>query len=370
MEQELSAHDQREALMKAERKGRKAVEKQARALQQLVIEYASPEAIKPNPWNPNRQSEHDFELLLRSMEEDGFTQPVVCVRLTEEDFEVDKIRDAGYLSVGDVMIVDGEHRWRAGSKLGYSEIPYVITPMSASQAMIATLRHNRARGSEDIELAADVLRDLQALGSIEWAQDSLMLDDVELNRLLEDIAAPEALADENHSGAWEPDSSVDPEGEALSVEAKVGHAPSGDWTKAASPAAVEAARQREQRMADAHTEEQRRMVAQDTRKDFYRLSLVFAGEEATLVKDTLGGAPAEALVGLCSEKAGIEQALKDEGWVTIDSVIGQRMIPADAAAVLLEAKQRMTREGVINERNAFQVLEYLAAEYLGGAEQG
>ena len=79
------------------------------------------------------------------------------------------------------------------------EIPVVFVDMSVEQMRIATLRHNKARGSHDIELEAAVLRDLQQLGAIEWAQDSLMLDDVELDRLLNDVAAPNELHSENYS---------------------------------------------------------------------------------------------------------------------------------------------------------------------------
>lgn len=367
-ETEMTASEQREALMKAERKAKKEIAKTNQVLSALAIEYVRIDEIKPNPWNPNRQSEHDFELLMRSMEEDGFTQPVVCVRLTEDDFEDDRIKNAGTLAVGDVMIVDGEHRWRAASRLGYETIPVAIAPMGAVQARIATLRHNRARGSEDIELAADVLRDLEALGAKEWGLDSLGMDEMEWDRLIEDISAPEALADEEHGQAWEPDSGVDPEGEELSVEARVGLAPSGEWLKAATPAAVDAARDRETALAAAKTDEQRRMVQRDTAREFHRVSLVFAGEEGKLVKDVLGGAPAEKLAEMCRVEAGAEAKLKEDGWVLIDSVIGGRMIPAEVAAVLVEAREKMNQaegtEGAIGKRNGFQLLEYLAAEYL------
>lgn len=377
---DLTTPEQRAALSKAERKGRKKVEQTSRQLEKLVIEYVTPDSIKPNPWNPNRQSEHDFELLCRSMEDDGFTQPVVCARLTEADFEdmIDeetgdpipsKIKECGYLEVGDILIVDGEHRWRAGTKLDFSEIPITVTPMRAAQAMIATLRHNRARGSEDIGLAGEVLRDLQALGATDLALDSLMMDEDEFNRLMQiaDETAAEVLADEEHGASWEPDRSVNPDGEDITEAATTGEAPSGSWTRAGSAAAVAAVRDRETRLAAAKTEEQRAMVRKDSDKTFHRVSLIFAGEEGELVNDVLGGAPAQALVQLCADKKGVETALKLEGWVAIDSVIGQRMIPAEAARVLAEAKAKMEADGTITKKNAFQVIEYLAAEFLAGA---
>ena len=62
----------------AKPKGRAAIEKKNRVLEELSIEYAPIDSIKPNDYNPNRQSEHDFELLVRSMREDGFTQPIIA----------------------------------------------------------------------------------------------------------------------------------------------------------------------------------------------------------------------------------------------------------------------------------------------------
>ena len=164
------------------KKGKKEIDKKNVSLKELAIEYVSVDSIKPNNYNPNRQSEHDFELLLKSMEEDGFTQPIIVQQSTK-------------------MIVDGEHRWRAATVLGYTEIPVVFVEMTPEQMRIATLRHNRARGSEDLELSVQVLRDLQELGALDWAQDSLMLSDDEINRLLDDIPVPEALAND-HIISW------------------------------------------------------------------------------------------------------------------------------------------------------------------------
>ena len=157
-----------------DKKGRKEIAKRTNALERLVIEYVSVASIRPNSYNPNQQSDHEFELLVRSIDEDGFTQPIVCQQATRE-------------------FVDGEHRWTAAIVHHYLrkngleisttncreardrrfevldaslEIPVVFVDMSVEQMRIATLRHNKARGSHDIELEAAVLRDLQQLGGL------------------------------------------------------------------------------------------------------------------------------------------------------------------------------------------------------------
>jgi ParB-like chromosome segregation protein Spo0J len=81
------------------------VQRAAEALPTLKVEYVPIDSVFPNEYNPDRQSEHDFELLCRSVEENGFTTPIV--------------RDGR-------KIADGEHRWRAAHVLGYQEIPVVF----------------------------------------------------------------------------------------------------------------------------------------------------------------------------------------------------------------------------------------------------
>src|SRR5262245_17951783 len=98
-------------------KGQATIEKANARLEQLAIEYVRPADIKPNDYNPNRQNDHEFLLLKRSIQEDGFTQPVIVGK--------------------DGVIVDGEHRWSAGQDLGLATIPIVRVPMEGAQARIA-----------------------------------------------------------------------------------------------------------------------------------------------------------------------------------------------------------------------------------------
>lgn len=296
--------------MPARRKGQAVLDKKNQALERLAIEYVPIRSIHPNTYNPNRQSEHEFTLLLRSILEDGFTQPVLVAQC-DQDHECHGV------------IVDGEHRWRAvqvlasirayAKSIGKSaeelteaewaegrafplpedaDIAVVKMPMGEAQAKIATLRHNRARGSEDIEMATDVLRDLEKLGALEWAADSLDLSDTELQRLLEDIPAPEALAGEEFTEAWTPSTGTD-EGARGQVTPSL-YADSTD-------AGADAARRNHERLAAAKNDQERQEVLKS--KDVFRLSLTFGDDEAAIVRKGLGDRPAVTILGWCKSQA-------------------------------------------------------------------
>lgn len=267
---------------RTEQKGRKAVEKHSEKLERLQVEYVPVDSIQPNEYNPNRESDHEFTLLLNSITDHGFTQPII---VNMEN-----------------TICDGEHRWRAAQALGMTEIPIVRVDMTPEQMRIATISHNRARGSHDIQLEVQVLRDLEALGALDWAADSLMIGDDELAKLLEDIPAPEALADEDFSQAWEPDKLVDEKDDDFLAQSNTGTQELDDnHTRSMTPATLNRVREREQKIQQAKTEQDRKAAKED--KAFYRLSLVFHGQEAELVKDTLGNEPASRIVEMCREAA-------------------------------------------------------------------
>lgn len=267
----------------ADKKGRKAVEKKNKALKALDVIYVNVDAIIPNSYNPNRQSDKEFELLTKSMEEDGFTQPIVVVKHPDQD--------------GKYRIVDGEHRWRCATNLGYVEVPIVVTPMTFEQAKIATLRHNRARGSEDMELTAEVLRDLQEMGAGDWAQESLMMDDVEMNKLLEDVPVSEALGEE-YTEAWVPTNTAEDD----SVEGQDYKTNDGDITRALSKGAADQRREAQDKIKNAKSEEERQMAVSESK--FYRVNLMFGDSEAKMVKTVLGDKPAEKLLEMCKKEAG------------------------------------------------------------------
>lgn len=271
---------------KTKQKGAAAIAKLTRQLEVLKVEYMPLTALRPNHYNPNRQNDHEFTMLVKSMQDAGFVQPITAVEVLDDDDWRPEV-EAGHYRVGDVVIVDGEHRWRAAAHLDMTEIPVVKVPFTVAQAKVSTLQMNRARGSEDVEKSTEVLRDLERMGQLDWAADSLDMSDEELDRLLADIAPPDALAGEEFSEAWTP------AGGGINADGQISATATADHT----PAALEAARDQETRLREARSEEERQMIQRDGR--LFRLVLSFTGEEAEVVKTALGDQPAVRILDWC-----------------------------------------------------------------------
>ena len=267
---------------RAVQKGRKEIQKKSRALAELKIEYVKTDSIKPNDYNPNRQSKRDFDLLKRSITEDGFTQPIIVHRESK-------------------AIVDGEHRWRAGRDLGMKEVPVVFVDMTSEQMRISTLRHNRARGSEDVDLGAQVLRDLRELGALDWAQDSLLLDDNELQRLMDDVPVAEAKAFEEYSEGWEPTKMT----QVVTEERKTATDRSS-MTQEARKRSIEL----KEAAQTATTAQERAKLEQQLRREIFRINVQYSDDDAKLVREILEPNPAQKLYELCKAKLLRDKAKK------------------------------------------------------------
>ena len=117
--------------------------------------------------------------------------------------------------------------------------------------------------------------------------------------------APEALAAEDFSGAWVPDTFSDAERDlvrngAQTTEKAVVQDDGGTVMEAAmTTQAIEQQRQREKLIERAKTEQDKQRARQESQ--VYRLSLIFSGEEAKTIKAVLGGFPAEKLLELCTQ---------------------------------------------------------------------
>ena len=152
------------------------------------------EKIRANAYNPNSVAPPEMELLEVSIWEDGYTMPVVCYYLPDEDI---------------YEIVDGYHRYTTlkTSKRIYERengcLPVVVIDKDESNRMASTIRHNRARGSHSIDLMSNIVAELTRSGmSDAWILKHVGMDKDELLRLKQITGLADLFKDKSFSDAW------------------------------------------------------------------------------------------------------------------------------------------------------------------------
>lgn len=133
------------------------------------------EKIRANSYNPNAVAPPEMKLLELSIWEDGYTMPIVCYYLPDEDI---------------YEIVDGFHRYsimNKNRKIYEREggmMPVVVIEKDISNRMASTIRHNRARGSHDIDLMVNIVGELTKAGMGDaWIMKHIGMDADEILRL-------------------------------------------------------------------------------------------------------------------------------------------------------------------------------------------
>lgn len=153
------------------------------------------EKIQANSYNPNIMSPTDLELLYISVKKDGYTNAIVCYYLEDED---------------KYEIVDGFHRRLV--MLKHKDIyerengclPVSVIDKPLEERMASTVRHNRARGSHDIRLMANIVAEMVDSGmSDAQVMKSLGMDADELLRLKQVSGLASLFADKEFSKSWE-----------------------------------------------------------------------------------------------------------------------------------------------------------------------
>jgi ParB-like chromosome segregation protein Spo0J len=151
--------------------------------------------IRANEYNPNRVAPPEMELLYQSIKEDGYTMPIVCYYHEEDDM---------------YEIVDGFHRYTV--MLKYKDIyereggclPVSVINKPISERMASTIRHNRARGTHNIDLMSNIVAELVEMGkSDHWIAKHLGMDVDEILRLKQITGLAALFADKEFSKAWE-----------------------------------------------------------------------------------------------------------------------------------------------------------------------
>jgi len=152
--------------------------------------------VEANDYNPNKVAPPEMRLLELSIQEDGYTQPIV-VWGKNEYYEV----------------VDGFHRNRVGKECKeireriYGYLPVtIINPdrQDRSDRIAATIRHNRARGKHQVAAMSDIVLELSRRN---WSDEKigreLGMEPDEVLRLKQITGLAELFADQEFSEAWE-----------------------------------------------------------------------------------------------------------------------------------------------------------------------
>jgi len=151
--------------------------------------------VKANDYNPNKVAPPEMVLLEISIWEDGFTQPVVCF--------YDKDKD-------EYIVVDGFHRYtvlKESKRIREREqglLPVVVIDKEMSDRIASTIRHNRARGTHNIDLMSNIVAELVEMGkSDNWIARNIGMDRDELLRLKQITGLASLFMSNDYSKSWE-----------------------------------------------------------------------------------------------------------------------------------------------------------------------
>jgi len=154
--------------------------------------------VKSNDYNPNAVAPPEMELLETSIWEDGYTQPVVTCYDEENDLYI---------------VVDGFHRFltiKNSTRIREREgglLPVVVIDKQMSDRMASTIRHNRARGSHNIELMSNIVAELVEMGKGDrWICQHIGMSVDEVLRLKQITGIAALFANREFSDSWEAES--------------------------------------------------------------------------------------------------------------------------------------------------------------------
>lgn len=151
--------------------------------------------IHANDYNPNKIAPPELKLLEQSILADGYTMPIVCYYIKEEDC---------------YEIVDGYHRYlvmKTSEEIAKREknhLPVTIIDKPITERVASTIRHNRARGTHSVDCMVEIVQKLVESGlSDQWIMKNIGMDKDELLRLKQISGLACLFAEESFSPAWE-----------------------------------------------------------------------------------------------------------------------------------------------------------------------
>lgn len=156
----------------------------------LNVKMVDIDKVIANNYNPNKVAPPEMQLLKHSIEEDGYTQPIV----TYYDAKNDKY-----------IVVDGFHRYRCAKEyFNLKQIPIVTIDKDINNRIASTIRHNRARGTHQIADMSNIVIELTKSG---WTEEqiskNLGMELDEIIRLKQISGLKEAFSNHVFSKSWE-----------------------------------------------------------------------------------------------------------------------------------------------------------------------
>lgn len=164
------------------------------AAKQIQLIHIDLDQLIPDPSNPNKMSEADYNALRENIAEHGFWDPIL-IQKDPDDAVIGKEHKAAY------HIVDGHHRVRAAGECGHKSVPAVAWDGSEEMRRAFAIGMNKLRGELDLAGVQAVLSDLHADG---WAVKDLTVtgyDEDEIKTLLKAAAETAEDADSVLEGA-------------------------------------------------------------------------------------------------------------------------------------------------------------------------
>jgi ParB-like chromosome segregation protein Spo0J len=183
-EKEFAPTEAPRGLPRAKRQGQKAQPVSA-------VKWVDRDSLTANHWNPNKTARPEMILLAISILEDGWTQPIVARQ--------------------DGTIIDGFHRWTVAgwgpvAAATNGKVPVVfLSDSDPAQERMATIRHNRARGTHYVVSMAELVAELVDLDvAPEEIAARLQMEPEEVTRLLDRGSMTKRGGTAEFGKAWKP----------------------------------------------------------------------------------------------------------------------------------------------------------------------
>lgn len=163
--------------------------------------WVKADTVIANDYNPNKVAPPEMQLLEVSIDNDGYTQPIVT-------YNID----------GKNEVIDGFHRSRVGkespliNKRVQNYLPIVSIrdeQKDKNNRIASTIRHNRARGKHQVDAMSEIVLELK---NRNWTNKrvarELGMDEDEILRLCQISGLSDIFSDNDFNKAWEAGDSI------------------------------------------------------------------------------------------------------------------------------------------------------------------